>query len=60
MVLQHQIEVAPVSIVSRTALSVALIDGRAVSELEPSGKATVEMAKLWKWIEGNLWPSARR
>lgn len=51
----YQIEVAPVSIAVRVAMSNALIDGRAVNELEPNGKAAAEMLKLWKWTEAKLW-----
>ncbi|HQT39642.1 MAG TPA: AAA family ATPase [Acidocella sp.] len=51
----YQIEVAPVSIAVRVAFCNALIDGRAVNELEPNGKAAVEMLKLWKWTEAKLW-----
>jgi hypothetical protein len=46
---------------ARAALSHALIDGRAVTEFEPAGKAADELRRLWKWIEEQTWrPSERR
>ncbi len=59
MLSNYQIEVAPVSIAARVALSNALIDGRAVNELEPAGKASVEMTQLWQWVEQKLWQKER-
>lgn len=56
----YQIEVTPVSIAARVAMSNALIDGRAVTELEPTGKASAEMVKLWKWVEKKLWAKEQR
>lgn len=55
----YQSEVAPVSITNRVALANALIDGRAVNELEPDSKAAREISKLWEWIEGQLWRKRR-
>jgi len=43
--------VCPVAVTQRAALSYALIDGRAVTEFEASGKAAGEINKLWEWIE---------
>ena len=51
----YHVEVAPVSVVARSALASALNDGRAVTELEPDGKAAAEMRKLWQWTEAKLW-----
>ena len=36
----------------RAAFSHALIDGKAVTEFEPTGKAAIEITILWKWIDG--------
>ena len=47
----YGLPVAPVAITQRAALSHALIDGRAVVEYEPDGKASRELGKLWQWIE---------
>ena len=46
----YGLPVAPVSLVNRVALAHALIDGRAVTEFEPGGKAAQEIAQLWQWI----------
>jgi len=51
----YGLELAPVAITQRVALAHALIDGRSVTELEPGGKASKEIATLWKWLEGKLW-----
>ena len=52
----YDVPVAQVSIGLRAALAHALIDGRAVNEFDPSGKAALEMTKLWQLTEKNLWP----
>lgn len=46
---QHGLPIVPVGVVQRVALSHALIDGRAVTEFEPEGKAAEEMTSLWRW-----------
>jgi chromosome partitioning protein len=51
--------VLPTVLRARAAYHAALIDGRAVNELEPLGKATVEVAALWRLLEKVLWQSAR-
>ncbi|MGE0225601.1 MAG: AAA family ATPase [Acetobacteraceae bacterium] len=56
----YGIPVAPTSIGLRAALAYALVDGRAVNEFDPAGKAAVEMTRLWQLVEKTLWPSARR
>lgn len=48
------IPTAPASITQRAALSHALIDGRAVSEFEPAGKASRELRNLWAWIQEQM------
>jgi len=52
----YGLPVLPVILHARAAYHAALIDGRAVNELEPDGKATREIAALWRHIEGMLWP----
>lgn len=47
---QFSLPVYPGQITQRAAYSHALIDGRAVTEFEPGGKAAAEIAALWKWI----------
>jgi chromosome partitioning protein len=56
----YGIPVAPVSIGLRAALAHALVDGRAVNEFDPTGKAAVEMTNLWQFTEKHLWPKDRR
>ena len=55
----YGLPVAPVAVTLRAAMAHALIGGAAVTEYEPAGKAASEMRKLWAWIEGQLWASAR-
>jgi chromosome partitioning protein len=45
-----------VAIGNRVALAHALIDGRAVTEFEPDGKAAGELRKLFNEMETTLWP----
>jgi chromosome partitioning protein len=45
----------PQAITSRAALAYALIDGRAVTEFEPDGKAAAELRRVWQWMEKALW-----
>jgi chromosome partitioning protein len=56
----YGVPVAPVSIGLRAALAHALVDGRAVNEFDPAGKAAVEMTNLWQMTEKHLWPNAPR
>ncbi|MBV9939589.1 MAG: AAA family ATPase [Acidobacteriaceae bacterium] len=42
--------IAPVEIHSRVAYSDALNDGRSVEELEPHGKAAMEIQALYNWL----------
>lgn len=46
--------IAPIAITQRSAFASALVDGRAVSEIEPQGKATREISKLFQYLEKNL------
>jgi chromosome partitioning protein len=55
--LDYDIPVAPISIGLRAALAHALVDGRAVNEFDPTGKAALEMTKLWQLAERTLWPN---
>ncbi len=56
----YGIPVADVTIGNRAAFAHALIDGRAVTEFEPAGKAAAELRHLFKVMEKTLWPVARR
>jgi chromosome partitioning protein len=55
----YGLPVLPTILHARAAYHAALIDGRAVNELEPLGKATAEMAALWRVMEKLLWQSAQ-
>ena len=55
----YGLPVLPVILHNRAAYHSALIDGRAVNELEPDGKATAEVARLWRYVEGTLWPAQK-
>lgn len=46
--------VAPMILSQRVALQHAMIDGRAVHEYEPAGKATAEMTALYSWAMSAL------
>lgn len=52
----YDIPTASVVIGNRVALAHALIDGRAVTEFEPDGKAASELRKLFHEMETKLWP----
>jgi chromosome partitioning protein len=56
----YGIPVAPVAIGQRASLAHALVDGQAVNEFDPNGKAAAEMIRLWQLTEKTLWPSVRR
>lgn len=47
---QYGLPICPVQIMRRAALADAFVDGRAVRELEPDGKAAAEITASWKWI----------
>jgi chromosome partitioning protein len=55
----YGLPIAPQAVTVRAALAHALIDGRAVTEFEPDGKASGELRRVWKWTERILWPSAQ-
>jgi chromosome partitioning protein len=46
--------VAPAMLAHRTAFARALSSGLAVTEFEADGKASEEIANLWRWIERTL------
>jgi len=46
---EHQLPIFPGVVTDRAAFAHALIDGRAVTEFEPSGKAAREIRELWRW-----------
>jgi chromosome partitioning protein len=56
----YGLPVLPTSITQRAALAHALIDGQAVTEFEPGGKAAAEVRKVWEWAREQLWPNEPR
>jgi chromosome partitioning protein len=50
----YGLPVVPVAIHQRADLAHALIDGRAVSEFAPNGKASLELKKLWRWAKERM------
>jgi chromosome partitioning protein len=56
----YSIPVASVSIGLRAPLAHAQVDGRAVNEFDPAGKAALELTKLWHLTEKHLWPKDPR
>lgn len=50
----YGIRVAPVTIRDRNVYKRALIQGKAVSEFEPNGKAAEEINNLWLWLKGEI------
>lgn len=50
----YELPVCPVVVMRRAALEDAFIDGRAVAELEPNGKAAQEITESWNWIAQQL------
>lgn len=50
----HGLEVAPVAIEQRAALSHSLTAGQTAQEYEPTGKAAEEIARLYDWLDKRL------
>ena len=46
----YALEVAPVAVANRVALGHALVDGLAVTEFDPAGKASAELQALFRFI----------
>lgn len=55
----YGLSVVPVAVGNRAALAHALVDGRAVTEFEPTGKASAELRGLFLQLEERLWPKDR-
>ncbi len=55
----YDLPVATVAASNRAALAHALVDGRAVTEFEPGGKAALELQSLYRLVKERLWPTAR-
>lgn len=50
----YGLPVCPRPIMNRAALADAFVDGRAVGELEPNGKAADEITATWAWVHDQL------
>ncbi len=50
----YGLPVVPIAVHQRADLAHALIDGRAVSEFAPSGKAARELRALWGWVKEQM------
>jgi chromosome partitioning protein len=46
--------VAPVTLYQRTDFASSMIDGRTVQEIDPKGRSTEEIGKLWKYVSTQL------
>jgi chromosome partitioning protein len=49
---RYGVEVCPVIIHQRAIFAHALIGSRCAQEVEPGGKAALEVAALWDWLAG--------
>ena len=50
----YALEVAPVAVGNRVALGHALVDGLAVTEFDPAGKASAELQALFQFVKRRL------
>ncbi|MGE4048411.1 MAG: AAA family ATPase [Acetobacteraceae bacterium] len=55
----YDLPIVPQAVASRAVLAHALIDGHAVTEFEPNGKAAAELRRLWDWTRERLWQNER-
>ena len=51
---QYSLTICPIFLYNRIAYSRAMIDGRTPGEVEPKGKAALEIKESWKWIKKQL------
>jgi chromosome partitioning protein len=51
----HGLQVAPVVIEQRAALSHSLTAGQTAQEYEPKGRAAEEIGRLYEWLRSRLW-----
>lgn len=54
----YRVPTCPAALGARAAFAHALVDGRAVTEFDPSGRAADELRALSQFTEEHLWPSA--
>lgn len=55
----HELQVSPAVVPRRAALIHAITAGKAASEFEPKGHAAAEIAALYRWVAGLLWPAIK-
>lgn len=51
---EYDIEVWPGQITQRACFMQSMMDGRAVTEFDPQGKASQEITELWRWVESKI------
>lgn len=51
---KHGYPIAPVHIGDRKAFARAIIEGEAVTEFDPEGKAAQEIVTLWRWLKKQM------
>lgn len=56
----YRVPTCPAVLGVRAAFSHALVDGRAVTEFDPAGRAAAELRALHQFTEQHLWPNAQR
>ena len=56
----YKVPTCPVTLGVRAAYSHALVDGRAVTEFDPTGRAAAELRALYRFAEERLWPNVQR
>jgi chromosome partitioning protein len=59
-ILEMDLEIVPVNIGDRTVYRRALAHGLAVTEMDPSSIAAMEITNLYRWIESQLWPKLKQ
>lgn len=55
----YPVPTCPVVLGARAAFSHALVDGQAVTEFDPHGRAASELQALFRFVEELLWPNAQ-
>jgi chromosome partitioning protein len=55
----HDLPVSPALVFRRAAFVYAVTAGQAASEFAPEGRAAIEIAALYRWLAGQLWPDAQ-
>jgi chromosome partitioning protein len=56
----YPVPICPIAIGGRAAFYHALVDGRAVTEFDPTGRASRELRALYLFTEQQLWPRSEQ